>query len=502
MKQILLFGAGKSASVLIHYLIREAAGHPWHITVCDSDLQLARSKTGDTPYASVTGANVTNADERAALIRTADVVISLLPPSLHFLVATDCIQLRKPLLTASYIDEKIRSMESEIKQKGLLFLCEMGLDPGIDHMSVMKIVHQVRARGGKITSVRSHCGGLVAPESDDNPWRYKISWNPRNIVLAGKAGADFKENNKLRHLRYEELFDSSRTIHVPGIGPLTWYPNRDSLNYINIYGVDSAHTFVRTTLRYPEFCSGWKNMIDLQLTREDSFYDTDGLTLQSFFQLHFKRHGCSEWIEKQLTSRFTQSKQLLEKLQQLLEAEEQAAALEAVKDVQEFMIVDDTGALKDINLNEIKSTTAATVAGTMYEANLAIKQLFFLGMTDDETIINKGNCSAADVLQFALEKKLALGETDRDMIVMMHELEYELNGRSHQITSWLIDKGQDALHTAMAKTVGLPLGIAAKLILEEKISVTGLHIPILPEIYNPVLLELEKNGIVFEEKST
>src|SRR5687768_9529797 len=251
MKKILLFGAGKSATVLIDYLIREAPGHPWHVTVCDSDLQLARSKTGETPHATVTGVNVTNADERSALITNADIVISLLPPPLHFLVATDCIQHRKPLLTASYIDEKIRSMENEIKEKGLLFLCEMGLDPGIDHMSAMKIVHQIRDKGGKITRFRSHCGGLVAPESDDNPWRYKISWNPRNIVLAGKAGADFKENNQHRHVRYEELFDSGRTIHVPGIGQLAWYPNRDSLNYLDTYGVQTAHTFVRTTLRYP-----------------------------------------------------------------------------------------------------------------------------------------------------------------------------------------------------------------------------------------------------------
>ncbi len=499
MKRILLFGAGKSATALIHYLIEEAPKHPWHITVCDNDLSLARAKAGDSPFATVSGVNVNVAPERRELIREADIVISLLPPALHFLVATSCIELNKPLLTASYIDDKVRALEAAINEKGLLFLCEMGLDPGIDHMSAMKIVQQIQRQGGVVKSFKSHCGGLVAQESDNNPWRYKISWNPRNIVLAGKAGADFRENNQHRHWSYQQLFDSARTIPVPGLGTLAWYPNRDSLSYIDVYNLQSAETFVRTTLRYPEFCSGWKNIIELHLTEENSFYETDGMTLQAFFQLHFKQHGCSEWIEKQLTSRFTQSKELLEKLQQLLEAEEQAAAMKAGKDVQEFMIVDDTGALQDINLDEIKNTTAATVAGTMYEANLAFKQLFFLGMTDDQTLINKGKCSAADVLQFALEKKLALSENDRDMIVMIHEIEFEINGQIKKTISWLINKGDDSLNTAMARTVGLPLGIAAKLILEGKIKLKGLHIPILPEIYEPVLHELEKHGIKFDE---
>ena len=499
MKQILLVGAGKSATALIHYLIEEAPKHPWHLIVCDNDMRLARVKTGDSPFATVSGINVNETAERATLIRNADIVISLLPPALHYLVATDCIEENKPLLTASYIDEKIRALETSVNQKGLLFLCEMGLDPGIDHMSAMQIVHHIQRQGGVIKSFKSHCGGLVAPESDDNPWRYKISWNPRNIVLAGKAGADFKEHNQHRHYSYHELFDSARTIAVPGLGTLAWYPNRDSLSYIDVYKVHSAETFVRTTLRYPEFCSGWKNIIELHLTDENSFYETDGMTLQEFFQVHFRQHGCSEWVEKQLTSRFTQSKQLLEKLQQLLEAEEQAAAMKSEKDVQEFMMVDDTGALQDINLDEIKSTTAATVAGTMHEANLAIRQLFFLGMNDDQTVINKGKCSAADVLQFALEKKLALQEHDRDMIVMIHEIEFELDGKLKKTISWLINKGDDPLNTAMAKTVGLPLGIAARLILEGKIKSKGLHIPILPEIYEPVLKALEEHGIRFEE---
>jgi hypothetical protein len=265
-----------------------------------------------------------------------------------------------------------------------------------------------------------------------------------------------------------------------------------------MYHSEHAHTFIRTTLRDPEFCFGWKNIIDLKLTDETIQYDTDGMTLQQFFQLHFNQNGFSDWIEKQLTARFTQTKSLLEKLQELLAAEEEVEE-EKKSELMEFMMVDNEGELMDINIDEVKNKAAATVAGQMHEANLSLKQLFFLGMDDDVTFINKGKCSAADVLQFALERKLALLPTDQDMIVMMHELEYSLNGKPHFVNSSLIVQGEDQQHTAMAKTVGLPLGIAARLILEGKINLTGLHIPTLPEIYTPILKELREYNIQFQE---
>jgi len=498
MKHILLFGAGKSATALIHYLISEAPANKWHIKICDSDAAIARSKAGESTHATVIAADVRNEEERSPLVQSADIVISLLPPNLHFLVARDCLRFGRNLLTASYIDPNIQDLSEEIRRKGLLFLCEMGLDPGIDHMSAMKLINKIRSQGGSIDTFRSHCGGLIAPESDDNPWRYKISWNPRNIVLAGKAGADFRDRGNNTHYSYEVLFDPERLVTIPALGDLSWYPNRDSLNYVPVYKLESANTFVRTTLRYPEFCFGWKNLIDLKLTDETIQYETDGMSLLEFFQQHFKKYGFSNWIEKQLTSRFTQTKALLEKLQQLLEAEEEASISEH-KDMQEFMAVDDKGELMDINLDEVKTNATATAAGTMHEANLAIKQLYFLGMNDEELIINKGKCSAADVLQFALERKLALKESDRDMIVMLHEIGFTKDGKKHTARSSLIEKGMDHQRTAMAKTVGLPLGIAAKLILQEKISLKGLHIPVSQEIYEPVLAELEKMGIQFEE---
>jgi saccharopine dehydrogenase-like NADP-dependent oxidoreductase len=501
MKNIVVIGAGKSSTCLIEYLLNEAAENSWQVTVADSNLALARSKTADHPYAKAIALDVTDNDQRSNIIQSADIVISLLPPALHYLVAQDCLQHSRHLLTASYVDEKIQALHQQIAAKGILFLCEMGLDPGIDHMSAMQLIHDIKARGGKIISFKSHCGGLVAPESDDNPWHYKISWNPRNIVMAGKSGATFRESGDIRRLQYEELFDAGRVVDIPALSYLAWYPNRDSLSYIPLYQLNDADTFVRTTLRYPEFCFGWKNIIELKLTDETVQYDTNGMTLQQFFQQHFSKYGFSEWIEKQLTARFAQTKQLLEKLQQLLEAEQEVDDEER-KELQKFMMVDDNGDLMDVNLDEVKTQAAATVAGQMHEANLSMKQLFFLGMDDDKTVINKGDCSAADVLQFAMEKKLALENADKDMIVMLHEIEFEQNRQLHKVVSCLIVKGQDHLRTAMAKTVGLPLGIAAKLILQEKIKLNGLHIPIVPEIYEPVLQELQAHGISFSETHT
>ena len=496
MKHIILFGAGKSSTYLIDYLLQQLPVYDWKFTVLDADKNAAEQKTRNVENAHAAELHVENTDETNEYVQSADIVISLLPPALHSHIALACLHYNKSLLTASYVDPAMEKLKDEIKQKGLLFLCELGLDPGIDHMSAMQLIHQLQNDGAAITSFRSHCGGLVAPESDDNPWRHKVSWNPKNIVLAGKSGAAFRENGFEKVLLYEELFNSTRMVSVPGLGPLAWYPNRDSLNYIDTYGLTDVHTFVRTTLRHPEFCFGWNNIIQLKFTDETPFYQTDGMSLKEFFQLHLNRHGFKQWIEKQLTSRFIKTKALLEKLQLLLNAEETIGE-EQMKELREFMMVDDQGELLDVNLEQVKSSAAATVAGQVHEANLSMKQLFFLGMDDRQTIINKGLCSASDVLRFCLEKKLALKAHDKDMVVMLHEIGYELNGVSKNVTSSLILKGDDGVRTAMAKTVGLPLAIACKLILTGKIKTTGLHIPVVPEIYEPVMEELKSFGISF-----
>ncbi|MEP6845367.1 MAG: saccharopine dehydrogenase C-terminal domain-containing protein [Panacibacter sp.] len=497
VKHILLFGAGKSATVLIDYLKEIATENIWQVTVADNNLEVVQAKVGTHDLVKATQVDIENAAQRKNLIEKADIVISMMPPNLHHLVALDCIELGKNLLTASYVSESINTLQSEIEKKGLLFLCEMGLDPGIDHMSAMQIFHRIKEEGGKITSFKSHCGGLVAPESDDNPWHYKISWNPRNVVLAGKAGADYKDAGKEIHLPYAELFDADKIIEVPGHGVFAYYPNRDSLAYEKLYELDNIHTLMRTTLRHPEFSFGWKNIVDLKLTDEEKVYETDGMTVAAFFKEHFEKNGFSDWLNNMLTSRLDYAKNMMEKLMQLMEAEEAEDKGESA--VEEIMMIDDKGTLTTLDIEEVKDKAAESVAGKMHEANLSMKQLFFLGLDDDETIIDKGLCSAADVLQSILEKKWALQPEDKDMIVMMHEIGYEINGTKKEIKSSLVLEGDDSVHTAMAKTVGLPLGIASRLILEGKITATGLHIPVIPEIYEPVLAELEKHGIIFLE---
>ncbi|HLK31039.1 MAG TPA: saccharopine dehydrogenase C-terminal domain-containing protein [Puia sp.] len=422
MKSILLFGAGKSATCLIDYLISESSRQKWLLIVVDGNIELAKSKIGNSDTAIAVSINVENSFDRKELISKADIVISLLPPSLHYLVAVDCVELNKNLLTASYVDEKIKSLASEIKSKGLIFLCEMGLDPGIDHMSAMELIHRIKNNGCKITSFKSHTGGLVAPESDTNPWHYKISWNPRNVVLAGAAGAVYKENNSIISKKYHDLFDQCGEVHIKDIGNLAYYPNRDSLSYIPIYGLEETNIFIRTTLRYPSFCKGWKAIVAAELTDDKKQINTDNLS--------FKK-----WSEKILP---------------FINAE---------------------------NKNQLK----------------------FLGLFDDLPVPSSAK-NSADILQYLLETKLAMSAHDKDMIVMLHEFEYLSEQITHSLRSSLIVKGEDNIRTAMAKTVGLPLGIAAKLILLGKIKLTGLHIPILPEIYEPVLNELKDHGVRFEEE--
>lgn len=431
MKQILLFGAGKSATVLIDYLLSHAKNELWHLVVVDANLQLATHKIKGSTHGTAVSFDVMDSEKRGEYIRESAVVISMLPPALHYEVAKDCIQFSRHLLTASYVDDQLRRMTDEIRNRNLLFLCEMGLDPGIDHMSAMKLIDDIHADGGHITSFRSHCGGLVAPESDDNPWHYKISWNPRNIVMAGKAGAHYRENGEEKRLTYEELFTADNTVEVPGIGHLSWYPNRDSLSYTSLYGLEGISTFVRTTLRHPDFMYGWKNVIELKLTDESPQYNTDGKSLSEVYKQHLDKNGFAEWLSRN-------------------------------------------------------------------QAELALKQLLCLGLDDRQTKLNKGMMSPADLLQFSLEKKLALETGDRDMIVMLHEIE----SSAGNIRSSLVVKGEDNLYTAMAKTVGLPLAIAARLILNGRLTLTGLQIPTSKEIYYPVLKELAEYGISFHEEKT
>lgn len=438
MKNILLFGAGKSATSLIDYLVSNAPRQKWHITVADHDLALIKSKTGKSYYVTPAALDIRDEAARQKLIQETDLVISLLPAALHIFVAKDCLQFRKSLLTASYIDPEVKKLEKEIEDAGLLFMYEMGLDPGIDHMSAMKLIHSIEKKGGQISAFRSYCGGLISPESNDNPWQYKISWNARNIVLAGNSGAIYREKGKVKEIPYQHLFDQSKTIHIPSLGKLAYYANRDSLGYMNAYKLEDIPTFMRATLRYPDFCEGWSTLVKLGLTDDVKKKQTDDLTFYDWASQH---------IDK------------------------------------------DPKLSHDENL--------ANYLGISAKSKI-LRQLKFLGLLNDEPI-HLGEQTNASILQHIIESKLGMEANDKDMIVMTHEIEFERRGMNTRLHSYMIALGEDSLRTAMAKTVGLPLGIMTKLLMQEKISLTGLKIPIMPEVYNPVLKELEDYNIRFEE---
>ncbi len=436
MKNILLFGAGKSATALIDYLKKVATQYQWLVTVADANAAVAAEKIGEHSLVKAVGIVIEDATQRIALIQQADIVISMLPAALHFIVAKDCLEWNKHLLTASYVDDNIKQLAASVQEKGLLFLCEMGLDPGIDHMSAMQMIAAIQQKGGRITSFQSHCGGLVAPESDDNAWHYKISWNPRNVVMAGKAGAIFKENNTIMQIPYEQIFLHCVELKNASIPHLSCYPNRDSLHYMEQYGLTEVATFKRTTIRHNHFCGYWEWIVNSKLTSEEYRYDTNGLSFAAFYKKHFKK------IEP----------------------------------------------LDEFKKGEYKWVSAVPLL------NHVIKDI---GWFDDNLYINKGICTAAEIFQFILETKWAMQPNDKDLVLMIHEIEYTLSGKKYYHHAELKVTGENAVHTAMAKTVGLPLGIAATLLLNNQLYLKGLHIPAHPEIYNAVLPILEKEGVCF-----
>ena len=314
------------------------------------------------------------------------------------------------------------------------------------------------------------------------------------------------ENGNEIRLEYKELFSGEHYAEIPGIGFLGWYPNRDSLSYTSLYGLENVNTFIRTTLRHTDFIYGWKNVIELNLTDELPAYETDGKTLADVFKEHLDKNNFAKWLHGRMSSKLEETKSMLENLSKLSEAEQEAEH-EGAEVPGSFMAADDKGNLEEIEIDDMKTKAAAFVAHKMHEANLTLKQLIFLGLDDRATMVNKGLCSAADILQFAVEKNLSLQPEDKDMIVMLHEFEYEpgdqnseVGNQSSEVKSSLVVMGENSLRTAMAKTVGLPLGIAAKLILHDQIKLRGLHIPTSKEIYEPVLKELEQYGIKFHEQ--
>jgi saccharopine dehydrogenase-like NADP-dependent oxidoreductase len=440
MTNILVFGAGKSSSYLIKYLLDCSLKQFWQVTVADSNLNAALAKIGDHSFGRAVQLDIQEDVLRKRQIGQADLVISLLPPSLHFIVAKDCIELRKNLITASYLSEEIKSLHIDARNAGLLFMNEIGLDPGIDHMSAMKIIDEIERLGADISSFKSYCGGLVAPESDNNPWHYKISWNARNILNAGKSGAHFMDNGIEKKFDYSDLFNQYELIKVPGLGNLAAYANRDSLNYRNYYGLEQVKTMLRATFRNEEFCLGWNTIIQLGLTTEDMKFTDAGLTYYDWFMYATKA------VEGNNPS------------------------------------------------DKIRNITPK-------EKDLVLNLIDWLGLFNSDKINLIGEMSSADILLQRMEEKWKIEDYDKDMVVMRHEFDYARKNIETHLSSTLIVKGEDKTYTAMAKTVGLPMAIFAKLLLTGKIkNLVGVQIPIMKEVYKPVLKELATFGIEFSEE--
>ncbi|MFN8166744.1 MAG: saccharopine dehydrogenase C-terminal domain-containing protein [Bacteroidia bacterium] len=443
MKNVLLIGAGRSSSYLIRYLLDHASTDQYTLTVADVSVENAKSKTAGHPSAKAIAFDIQSETNRVKYISEADLVISLLPAHMHLPVAQDCVRQKKNLVTASYVSAEMNSLDSAAKDGGIILLNECGLDPGIDHMSAMEIIDEVHRAGGKVTSFKSYTGGLVAPESNDNPWGYKFSWNPRNVILAGQGTARFIENGKYKYIPYNRLFAAPEIIEVDGHGKFDGYANRDSLSYRKIYNLEDIPTMLRGTLRQEGFCKAWNVFVQLGLT--DDSYVAEGSGGLSYAGL-----------VDALLPESVKGKNVAERTAQLL-------ALSS--DSPEMKMVEWTG----IFGNEKPALPDST---------------------------------PAQILQHLLEQKWKLKEDDKDMIVMQHAFEYTIGTKKYRHLSSLVVKGENQVFTSMAKTVGLPAAIAARLILNGKINLKGVQIPVKREIYHPILAELKSFNISFEEKRT
>ena len=421
-------------------MLNQTDQHDWCVTLGDLDEKKARDKIGDHPNGTAVGLNVFNEEHRELLISNADIVVSMLPATMHHLVATSCLKYRKNIVTASYVTDEIKQLDSQARKLGLLFLNEIGVDPGIDHMSAMKILDRIRSEGGKIDVFESDTGGLVAAGYDNNPWHYKFTWNPRNVVLAGQHGARFLHNGKFKYIPYHKIFQRYEIIPVLDQGEFEVYPNRDSLKYKDDYRLDEVSTMFRGTIRKPGFCDAWNALVQIGATDDSYVVEYPGEMTYRDFTNSFIAYNIVDPVEIKLAN---------------------------------YLNIPLDGKI--------------------------MKQLEWLGLFERKPVGLK-NQTPARILQHLLEEKWKLEPEDKDMIVMQHQFEYLLKGKRKRIVSSLIVIGKNTDETAMSVTVGLPAGIAVKLIIEGKIQATGVHIPTTPEFYEPILKELEEYGIKFVEE--
>ena len=442
MKNILIIGAGKSSSSLIQYLLNKSEEENLFLTIADISTENALKLINNHKNAKAIVLDVFNEKERMQEIQSSDIVISMLPARFHTEVAKDCITLEKHMVTASYISEEMKTLDKAAKEKGLVFMNEIGLDPGLDHMSAMCVLDKIRESGAKMLLFESFCGGLVAPESDTNLWNYKFTWNPRNVVLAGQGGAAmFIQEGTYKYIPYHKLFRRTEFLNINGSGQFEAYANRDSLKYRNVYGLDNIPTMYRGTIRKMGFSRAWNIFVQLGMT-DDSYTieDSENMNYRDFVNL-FLAYSPSDSVELKLRS---------------------------------YLKID--------------------------QDDLMWAKLTELDLFNPKKIIGLKNATPAKILQKILEDSWTLQKEDKDMIVMQHLFGYEINGKKKQIESSLVVLGENQTYTAMAKTVGLPVAIAALKILKGEIKTPGVQLPITKEVYKPILKELENYGIIFSEK--
>ncbi len=436
MKKILILGAGLVARPLVRYLL----GQPdFEVEVASRTVSKAIKLINGHPKGEAKELNLKDEEGLKERISKADLVISMVPYSFHPKVAKYCIDYQKHMVTTSYVSEAMKKLDEEAKRAGIIILNEVGLDPGIDHMEAMRIIHEVEENGGKILSFTSYCGGLPAPEANTNPFGYKFSWSPIGVLLAGKNSAQFLKDGQQVFIPPENLFENYTIIHIEELGEFEGYPNRNSLPYIELYGIESTNTMLRGTLRNKGWCATMKKMVDLGLLDERE-EDWAGLTYKDFLR-NLMNEPSDMDLKKALSSH--------------------------------------------LNIDEDSDI---------------FSRFEWLGLLSDDPLpVTKG--SALDILGAKMLEKLQYEEGERDMIILQHIfiVAYK-DGKKGKITSTLIDFGIPNGDTSMARTVGLPAAISTRLILEEKIKRTGVVIPITPEIYTPILNELKEVEIAFKEK--
>jgi len=442
MRNILVIGAGRSSSSLITYLLHKSETENLHVTIADVSLEFAESKVKNHKNGSAIALDIFNNEERQNAIKKATIVVSMLPASMHLSVAKDCLTFGKNMVTASYISNEMHALNEEVVKKNLVFMNEIGLDPGVDHMSAMQVIDSIRAKGGKMLLFESFCGGLVAPESDTNLWNYKFTWNPRNVVLAGQGGASkFLQEGTYKYIPYHKLFRRTEILNIDGYGKFEAYANRDSLKYKSVYGLDSILTLYRGTIRRVGFSRAWNIFVQLGMT-DDSYTieDSENMSYRDFTN-SFLAYSPSDSVELKLRY---------------------------------YLKIDQDDVIWD--------------------------KLVELDIFNSKKRVELKKATPAQILEKILKDSWTLKKDDKDMIVMQHLFGYELNGKKRQIVSSMVCIGDNQVYTAMAKTVGLPVAIATLKILNGEITSPGVQIPILKEIYEPILKELAENGIVFTEK--